>query len=771
MVADQFGITKLNPTREGGREYYSNWHLPTTTSHQWDSAAQSYGQLDPQDSMADLIAPTTCRAIVDADTDTLQADTNADRNSWRYYIKDPAATEVSSPWKWEPSVEMTIYYKAIADIVGSGSIQVHCRLMGPTEHWVAISHCASAGHEYAFEIKKNKTIQIRKEVSHPNYAENKISNTADAPYNVWVGMKFIQKKLVNGNMQLECYRDMTDGLNGGTWTKVVERIDAGDWTFSDQDQAEDHTSLSSGSGNCTKVESQTGILNFPGTACGIRCDNTRVQFKKFSIREIQGDSTTLPPTSPGGGSTGGPAPKTVVEYFLSGGSSNTNKALSLGGVRSSTKITSGVPTNLFANIPANDTVIGKVYYRCFYLVNTHVSETAKACSFFMQNGTPNPSNTKMEWGLGTAPINGTEQGPFADQFTSPANIVWLTSQNSAPTTPNIGDLLPLQHKSIWNKLTLFANSTDAKNDNSIFLTRGTTQTGGSPAPAPDPDPGTGGGTTPPPTPSAFNMVAVGDWDMTSMTKKVVASMESENPEWCLDCGDHAYGAGQSTWLTGLKSLKAKFIPTVGNHDSTSTVLSQFNVSAIPFSVDKENVHILSLNTEQSMGAGSNQRAFVKADLAAARANPNIDWIILIMHKPFYTANSDHNANENGQLDAFGADMDTYKVDLVLQGHNHNMQRTFPVKFNPSSKLNPIKAQEGNGPYRKGDGTIFCISGGGGHDSGSSLYSIDSHPAYNAFEDDSHNGYMTIEFSGVDNNIMVCKFKDENGDDLHSFQIG
>lgn len=308
---DTFGVRMIYATASGGRTYYSNWH--TATAHQWDASGGQVpaANLDPQDSFADLVSPTTCRAIVDPVTKTLTADTNADRNSWRYYIKDPLDDEVSSTWKWSASTEVTVYYKAIKDYSG-GSIHVHCRLMGPGEHWNAITDdnpaaCKAAGHEYSYEIKKNGVNQFRKEEFHDSvangegYAENVILDDTSAPYNQWIGMKLVTKKK-GANMKLEAWKDLTDGVNGGTWIKQGEILDDGtNWKIQDSVGISNYASLPAGSGNCTKISPIDAALTMTGSAVGIRVDNTQVQFKKFSCREIDPDDEG----SGGGGGTGG----------------------------------------------------------------------------------------------------------------------------------------------------------------------------------------------------------------------------------------------------------------------------------------------------------------------------------------------------------------------------------------------------------------------------------------------------------------------------------
>ena len=259
--------------------------------------------------MADLVAPTTCKATVDPVTKTLTADTNADRNSWRYYIKDPTCTAASSPWKWSESVEITIYYKAGVSYSG-GSIHVHCRLMGPTEHWNAITDdnvnaCAAAGHEYSYEIKENGVNEFRKEEFHKSvadgegYAENIIFADTSAPHDTWIGMKLVTQ-LKGSNMKLEAWKDLTDGAGGGTWIKAGEMLDDGtNWKITNSAGISSYGSLPAGSGNCTKISPIDAALTMDGSAVGIRVDNTKVMFKKYSVREID------PLDAGSGGGTGG----------------------------------------------------------------------------------------------------------------------------------------------------------------------------------------------------------------------------------------------------------------------------------------------------------------------------------------------------------------------------------------------------------------------------------------------------------------------------------
>lgn len=59
----------------------------------------------------------------------------------------------------------------------------------------------------------------------------------------------------------------------------------------------------------------------------------------------------------------------VPEIRLSGGSSNTSPAGSLGGIMSSTEMTNDTIGNLFDNISRQEALLGRTEYRCVYIYN------------------------------------------------------------------------------------------------------------------------------------------------------------------------------------------------------------------------------------------------------------------------------------------------------------------------------------------------------------------------------------------------------------------
>ena len=64
-------------------------------------------------------------------------------------------------------------------------------------------------------------------------------------------------------------------------------------------------------------------------------------------------------------------------------------------------------------------------------------------------------------------------------------------------------------------------------------------------------------------------------------------------------------------------------------------------------------------------------------------------------------------------DAYHPLFDKYRVDLVLQGHVHNYQRTFPLKYDTVSPSSPTRTSTSTSSYTDPEGQIFVTVGTGG----------------------------------------------------------
>ena len=141
---------------------------------------------------------------------------------------------------------------------------------------------------------------------------------------------------------------------------------------------------------------------------------------------------------------------TDIQYRLSGGASNSDPVLSLGGVKSST-----AASNYFDDVSSAEASAGDTEYRCVYVHNNHGTLSLIGAKVFIQTNTPS-SDTDVAIGLGSSAINGTEQ-TVADESTAPTGVSF-----SAPTTfaggLAIGDLAAGAHKAVWVRRTVNAGA-------------------------------------------------------------------------------------------------------------------------------------------------------------------------------------------------------------------------------------------------------------------------------------------------------------------------
>ncbi|KAI7247929.1 hypothetical protein KC345_g11908, partial [Hortaea werneckii] len=105
------------------------------------------------------------------------------------------------------------------------------------------------------------------------------------------------------------------------------------------------------------------------------------------------------------------------------------------------------------------------------------------------------------------------------------------------------------------------------------------------------------------------------------------------------------------------------------------------------------VHVTVLNTESNL---KKQTEWLKKDLAGT----DKPWTIVAMHRPAYGGNMYSKVEDWTEI------FDKYNVDLVLQGHNHEYSRSYPLR---GGKIVP----EGNPPAGAAGGTVYVVTNASG----------------------------------------------------------
>ena len=269
----------------------------------------------------------------------------------------------------------------------------------------------------------------------------------------------------------------------------------------------------------------------------------------------------------------------------------------------------------------------------------------------------------------------------------------------------------------------------------------------------------------------FNFGAAGDWGCTSDATSTVMNMVEKGIELNLGLGDYSYKPIAKCWLDIIKPIFNKTKISMGNHDVGPEPLLQkymsvFNLTKQYYYFDVQNVHFLALSTElQNESDKLDQLNFVINDLKKASSNPAIDWIVVYFHRQAYTSSS-LNVPNTIMRDTYHPLFDKYNVDIVLQAHNHNYQRSYPLNYNQVEPFNPIKvSNETNNYYSDLSGPIFVTVGTGGVQ----LYPLTDKADYIVNQTSSSYGFLNVDV--INNGTKLsAKFLSNNGTVEDQFTI-
>jgi hypothetical protein len=158
-------------------------------------------------------------------------------------------------------------------------------------------------------------------------------------------------------------------------------------------------------------------------------------------------------------------------------------------------------------------------------------------------------------------------------------------------------------------------------------------------------------------------------------------------DFMLHTGDIPYGGGTRAAFEerffGVYADYLKYFPVFpasGNHEYDSDDAAPFReVFVLPenggpdgierwYSFDWGDVHFVALDSERT---GPVQAAWLDADLTANQ----LPWTIVYWHKPPFS--SGEHGSDSGPRTYFVPILETHKVPLVLNGHDHDYERTTP----------------------------------------------------------------------------------------------
>lgn len=166
-----------------------------------------------------------------------------------------------------------------------------------------------------------------------------------------------------------------------------------------------------------------------------------------------------------------PITATDIQYRLSGGAGNADPNASLGGIMSTTQITTASLHNLFDQVSGDEAAAGDVEYRGIYVLNNHGTLTWEAVFAWISSQTSSP-DTALAIALAGEGVNATMEtianestAPVGESFTAPA---------SKAAGLSMGDIAAGQRYGIWIRRTVTAAAAAFNTDTTILSTEGDT---------------------------------------------------------------------------------------------------------------------------------------------------------------------------------------------------------------------------------------------------------------------------------------------------------
>ncbi|MBL4849813.1 MAG: metallophosphoesterase family protein [Planctomycetes bacterium] len=266
----------------------------------------------------------------------------------------------------------------------------------------------------------------------------------------------------------------------------------------------------------------------------------------------------------------------------------------------------------------------------------------------------------------------------------------------------------------------------------------------------------------------FRFLVVGDTGMNNTAQlEIAARMATEDADFFLHTGDVIYPAGgigasvseyNARYFRPYQAFLSRIpgFPVVGNHDLYGLYGQPFrdaftlpsngtggNLEELYYSFEWGDAKFIAVesNTLFQYSATGIHMSWLSREL---RQNTK-KWVVVYLHAPLYSAGA-HGDNVALQTN-LGSLFENYGVDLVVAGHDHNYERSLPVKAFNTDPSYP--------------GLVHIVTGGGGADLRPVNPTANTDVAISAYH------YMRFEIKG---DVMTGEAVTERGAVIDRFQI-
>ena len=194
------------------------------------------------------------------------------------------------------------------------------------------------------------------------------------------------------------------------------------------------------------------------------------------------------------------------------------------------------------------------------------------------------------------------------------------------------------------------------------------------------------------------------------------SRSARNRPWMPSPGNHENELGNGP--IGYQAYQTYFsVPeSSGQTDVTKGLWYAFTAGSVRVvSIANDDICYQDAGSSYVRGYSSGaQKVWLEKELAAARADRNIDWIVVCMHQVAISTADKFNGADLGIREEWVPLFDKYGVDLVVCGHEHHYERSHPIRGREANQtLTPVPAATATDVIDTTKGTVHMVIGGGG----------------------------------------------------------
>ncbi|MDN3022670.1 metallophosphoesterase family protein [Streptomyces sp. S.PB5] len=235
------------------------------------------------------------------------------------------------------------------------------------------------------------------------------------------------------------------------------------------------------------------------------------------------------------------------------------------------------------------------------------------------------------------------------------------------------------------------------------------------------------------------------WDQfLAQTESVAKSVP-----WMVSYGNHdmeawyspgGYGGEEARWNLPANGPDAKNLPGVYTFVYGNTAVISLDANDISYEIPA-NLGI----------SGGTQTKWLEAQLKKYRAAKHVDFIVVFFHHCAYCTSTAH-ASEGGVRQEWVPLFEKYTVDLVINGHNHQYERTDVIKGGEVTRKLPI----GGTAHPETDGVVYVTAGAAGR----SLYAFSAPQTYEGHENDveSVDSFINTKDGKVDETVAWSRVR-------------